>query len=143
MFATIGSLNPSPEVLAQMGAMMGVGGSIGAYISSRIVVSDLPQLVAAFHSFVGENKQTVYCPLSLLLILLLIFLLLYYYHKLLLSSSSLLPIMTNSETVFCLLLLSSLPPTIRIFSRNFQEASQEPPVSLLRSLMKPKVDLTW
>ena len=57
MLATIGSLNPSPEVLAQMGAMMGVGGSIGAYISSRIVVSDLPQLVAAFHSFVGKENN--------------------------------------------------------------------------------------
>ncbi|EDO29891.1 predicted protein [Nematostella vectensis] len=53
MVATIGSLNPNLDVLTQMGAMMGVGGTIGALISSRIAVSDLPQLVAAFHSFVG------------------------------------------------------------------------------------------
>lgn len=53
MVATIGNLNPSPDVLAQMSAMMAIGGSIGAAISSRIAVSDLPQLVAAFHSFVG------------------------------------------------------------------------------------------
>lgn len=51
--ATIGNLNPTPDVLAQMGAMMAVGGTIGSYVSSRIAVSDLPQLVAAFHSFVG------------------------------------------------------------------------------------------
>ena len=53
MTATIGALVPSHDVLTQMAAMMGVGGTIGAIISSRIAVSDLPQLVAAFHSFVG------------------------------------------------------------------------------------------
>ena len=53
MTATMGALAPSHDVLTQMGAMMGVGGTIGAIISSRIAVSDLPQLVAAFHSFVG------------------------------------------------------------------------------------------
>jgi len=53
MTATIGALAPTADVLTQMGAMMGVGGTIGAVISSRIAVSDLPQLVAAFHSFVG------------------------------------------------------------------------------------------
>ena len=53
MTATIGALAPTTDVLTQMGAMMGVGGTIGAVISSRIAVSDLPQLVAAFHSFVG------------------------------------------------------------------------------------------
>lgn len=53
MTATIGALAPSHDVLTQMAAMMGVGGTIGAIVSSRIAVSDLPQLVAAFHSFVG------------------------------------------------------------------------------------------
>lgn len=53
MGATMGALAPSHDVLTQMAAMMGVGGTIGAIISSRIAVSDLPQLVAAFHSFVG------------------------------------------------------------------------------------------
>lgn len=53
MTATVGALAPSHDVLTQMGVMMGVGGTMGAIISSRIAVSDLPQLVAAFHSFVG------------------------------------------------------------------------------------------
>lgn len=53
MTATMGALAPSHDVLTQMGVMMGVGGTMGAIISSRIAVSDLPQLVAAFHSFVG------------------------------------------------------------------------------------------
>lgn len=40
MTATMGALAPSHDVLTQMGAMMGVGGTIGAIISSRIAVSD-------------------------------------------------------------------------------------------------------
>jgi len=51
--ATIGHINPSPELFAQMAACMGVGGAIGLGIAKRIEVTDLPQLVAAFHSFVG------------------------------------------------------------------------------------------
>lgn len=53
MAATVGSLNVSPEVLGQMAAMCGVGGTVGAIIARRIAVTDLPQLVALFHSFVG------------------------------------------------------------------------------------------
>ena len=53
MAATIGSLQPSPEILAQMAAMCGIGGTVGAIIARRIAVTDLPQLVALFHSFVG------------------------------------------------------------------------------------------
>ncbi|XP_028658318.1 NAD(P) transhydrogenase, mitochondrial isoform X1 [Erpetoichthys calabaricus] len=51
--ATLGALKPSPELLAQMSGAMAVGGSIGLTIAKRIQISDLPQLVAAFHSLVG------------------------------------------------------------------------------------------
>ena len=36
-----------------MGVTMAIGGTIGAVIARRIAVTDLPQLVALFHSFVG------------------------------------------------------------------------------------------
>ncbi|KAJ8287297.1 hypothetical protein GJAV_G00049960 [Gymnothorax javanicus] len=51
--ATLGALKPSPELLAQMSAAMAVGGTAGLGIAKRIQISDLPQLVAAFHSLVG------------------------------------------------------------------------------------------
>ncbi|XP_015671704.1 NAD(P) transhydrogenase, mitochondrial [Protobothrops mucrosquamatus] len=51
--ATLGSLKPSPELLAQMSTAMALGGTMGLTIAKRIEISDLPQLVAAFHSLVG------------------------------------------------------------------------------------------
>ncbi len=36
-----------------MGMTMGIGGTIGAIVANRVAITDLPQLVAAFHSFVG------------------------------------------------------------------------------------------
>jgi NAD(P) transhydrogenase len=36
-----------------MASTLGLGGLIGAIIARRIPITDLPQLVAAFHSFVG------------------------------------------------------------------------------------------
>lgn len=51
--ATIDAMKFTPEVLMQVGGLMGVGGLIGAVIAKRIAVADLPQLVALFHSFVG------------------------------------------------------------------------------------------
>uniref|UniRef100_A0A8C2V4G4 proton-translocating NAD(P)(+) transhydrogenase n=1 Tax=Chinchilla lanigera TaxID=34839 RepID=A0A8C2V4G4_CHILA len=51
--ATLGGLKPCPELLAQMSGAMAMGGTIGLTIAKRIQISDLPQLVAAFHSLVG------------------------------------------------------------------------------------------
>merc|ERR550519_1887921 len=51
--ATLGLLQPTPEVLAQMIGTAGLGGLIGTTIAKRLEISDLPQLVAAFHSLVG------------------------------------------------------------------------------------------
>lgn len=51
--STLGYMAPSHEVLAQMVACMAVGGAAGTAIAKKIDITDLPQLVAAFHSLVG------------------------------------------------------------------------------------------
>jgi len=53
MCATIGVISPPMEVLQQMGICMAAGGSVGAVVATRVAITDLPQLVALFHSFVG------------------------------------------------------------------------------------------
>uniref|UniRef100_A0A0N5ALZ8 NAD(P) transhydrogenase, mitochondrial n=1 Tax=Syphacia muris TaxID=451379 RepID=A0A0N5ALZ8_9BILA len=56
--ATLGKLSPDPSTLLQMGCCMSSGLLIGLAIASKIKVSDLPQLVALFHSFVGVAATT-------------------------------------------------------------------------------------
>lgn len=51
--ATLGIIAPSAEVLAQMAGVAGIGGLLGTIIAKKIQITDLPQLVAAFHSLVG------------------------------------------------------------------------------------------
>ena len=51
--STLAGLGASPEVMVQMMSCIGAGGAFGTIIAKRIAVADLPQLVAAFHSFVG------------------------------------------------------------------------------------------
>merc|ERR1712158_7248 len=50
---TLGQILPSHPVLAQMGIAAGAGAVIGSTIAKKIEITDLPQLVAAFHSLVG------------------------------------------------------------------------------------------
>lgn len=53
IITTLASLGVSNEVLTQMLGCIGAGGLIGTIIAKRMAITDLPQLVAAFHSFVG------------------------------------------------------------------------------------------
>lgn len=51
--ATLGILRPDPALLTQMATCMGAGGLAGAIAAKKIEVTDLPQMVALFHSLVG------------------------------------------------------------------------------------------
>lgn len=56
--ATLGILAPTTEVLCQMGGVAAIGGLLGTVIAKKIEITDLPQLVAAFHSLVGMVSLT-------------------------------------------------------------------------------------
>ncbi|CAK85334.1 unnamed protein product (macronuclear) [Paramecium tetraurelia] len=51
--ATLGYKGFSPELLAQWASMVMLGATIGGTVATRVAITDLPQLVACFHSFVG------------------------------------------------------------------------------------------
>ncbi|ESO85991.1 hypothetical protein LOTGIDRAFT_220929 [Lottia gigantea] len=51
--ATLGIIKPDLDTLVQMSTCMGLGGLIGGLAAKRIEVTDLPQMVALFHSLVG------------------------------------------------------------------------------------------
>ncbi|KAK6820336.1 hypothetical protein RU639_007475 [Aspergillus parasiticus] len=53
ILASLAAVGFSPEVLAQFGAVAGVGSVVGALIGRRITPTGLPQTVAALHSVVG------------------------------------------------------------------------------------------
>jgi len=51
--ATLGALDFVPGLYTQMALTSSLGAAIGLLISKKVAITDLPQLVAAFHSFVG------------------------------------------------------------------------------------------
>lgn len=51
--ATLGHIAPSTDVMTQMAACVAAGGLLGTTIAKKIEITDLPQLVAGFHSLVG------------------------------------------------------------------------------------------
>lgn len=51
---------PSVEVLVQMAGVAALGGGLGTVIAKKIQITDLPQLVAAFHRY-KLFKQNILC----------------------------------------------------------------------------------
>lgn len=51
--ATLGSLAAPPAVLAQIVGSTAIGGTVGHLVAKRINITELPQMVAGFHSLVG------------------------------------------------------------------------------------------
>ena len=53
LLVTTATAGTSVALKQQMGVVMAAGAGLGAVIASKVAVTDLPQLVAAFHSLVG------------------------------------------------------------------------------------------
>lgn len=50
---------PTPlPLLTQMAACLGIGGAAGRFVAKKLKITDLPQMVAAFHSLVGLAAVT-------------------------------------------------------------------------------------
>lgn len=50
--ATLGLMAPTVEGLLQVAGVAALGGGLGSIIAKKIQISDLPQLVAAFHRLI-------------------------------------------------------------------------------------------
>lgn len=55
---TIAAVPTTLPLLAQMVGGLGLGGAAGAYVAQRMKITELPQMVAAFHSLVGLAAVT-------------------------------------------------------------------------------------
>jgi NAD(P) transhydrogenase len=55
---TLASVHTPLPLLTQMAACLGVGGVAGRMLAERMKITDLPQMVAAFHSLVGLAAVT-------------------------------------------------------------------------------------
>jgi hypothetical protein len=51
--AALGSMHAPASVYLQTLALLGAGGAVGNYIARTMKITDLPQMVAAFHCLVG------------------------------------------------------------------------------------------
>lgn len=56
--ATLGAVSADPGTIAQILGSLGLGGAVGAVVAKRMAITDLPQMVAAFHSLVGLAAVT-------------------------------------------------------------------------------------
>jgi NAD(P) transhydrogenase len=54
----LGSMGFSPMQLVEVAGLMGLGGAVGLGVGMRVQPTELPQLVAAFHSLVGIAATT-------------------------------------------------------------------------------------